>query len=126
MNDIMTIDGITYDVNITEFKETSEFVDKYAERTEDWNLQRELAGIFFNYELTLGDIQDRVTYSALYAKIHEFTPYHSVKLPHEDGMQTFTAYITGTDRKMKKRKNGINYWGGITIKFIAKAPQITS
>jgi len=58
-NDIVVIDGTTYDVNIISFTETSEFADKYAERTEDWDLQRELAGIFFNYELTLGEIQSQ-------------------------------------------------------------------
>ena len=125
-NDIVVIDGTTFDVNITSFTETSEFADKYAERTEDWDLQRELAGIFFNYELTLGEIQNQTVMQALWDKIHEFTPFHSVTLPHGTTTQTFTAYITGTSRPLKRRVNAENKWGGMTIKFIAKAPQITS
>jgi len=125
MNDILTIDGITYAVNIIEFAETSEFVDKYAERTENWDLQRELAGIFFNYELTLGEIQDQAVMQSLWTKIHEFTEFHTVTLPHDTGTQTFVAYVTGCSRNLKKRKSSTNKWGGTTIKFVAKAPQIT-
>lgn len=126
MNDIITIDGTVFEVNITSFTETSEFADKYADRTEDWDLSRELAGIFFNYELTLGENQNQVKAQALYDKIHEFTEYHEVTLPHGTGTQTYQAYITGTERSLKKRINGVNKWGGFTIKFIAKKPQITS
>lgn len=125
-NDIITIDGITYPVNIVSFNEISEFVDKYAERTQDWNLRRELAGIFFNYELTLGKIQDEAVMQNLYDKIHEPVEFHTVTLPHNDGFQTFTAYITGVPRPLIKRVKGKNKWGGYVIKFIAKAPQITA
>lgn len=124
-NDILTVDGVTYPVNIIKFEEKSEFVDKFAERTESWDLQRQLAGIFFNYELTLGQIQNPAIMLDLWAKIHEFTEFHIIRLPHDDGLQTFTAYMTTAGRPLLKRINGVNTWGGMTIKFIAKAPQIT-
>jgi hypothetical protein len=126
MNDIMTIDGVTFAVNILDFEETSQFLDKYAERTEDWTLRRELAGILFNYELTLGEIQSQATMQALWDKLHEFVEFHEVTLPHDEGLQTYQAYVTGCKRPLKKRVNGVNTWGGFGIKFIAKAPQITS
>ena len=126
MNDIMTIDGVTFTVNILDFEETSQFLDKYAERTEDWTLRRELAGILFNYELTLGEIQSQATMQALWDKLHEFVEFHEVTLPHDEGLQTYQAYVTGCKRSLKKRVNGVNTWGGFSIKFIAKAPQKTS
>lgn len=125
MNDILTIDGTTYNVNILNLSEKSQFADKYAERTEDWNLRREMAGIFFNYDLELGQIQHQATMQALWAKLHEITEYHDITLPHDNGLQTFRAYVTGCERPLKKRANGINTWGGFKISFIAKAPQIT-
>lgn len=125
-NDILTIDGTTYEVNIVSLVESSEFVDKYAERTQDWNLNRELAGIFYNYELSLGEIQDATIAQLLWDKLHEFTEYHIITLPHGDGFQSFTAYVTGCQRPLKRRINDLNYWGGYTVKFISKAPQITS
>ena len=126
MNDTIIIDGQTFAVNILDFYEVSEFADKYAERTEDWTLERELAGIFFNYELTLGEIQDPAKAQALYDKIHEPVPFHQVTLPHGTSTQTFTAYITGTKRRLKKREGGVNTWGGFAIKFVAKTPQVTA
>ena len=124
-NDIITIDDNVYAVNIISFTETSEFVDKYANRTEDWELRRELAGIYFHYEIALGDAQDTDTMEALYEKLHEFAEYHTVTLPHNSGTQTFQAYLTGASRGLKRRMDGANHWGGFIIGFIAKAPQIT-
>ena len=39
------IDGISYDVPLVSIKRTAEFLDKYAERTEDGDLKRELIGV---------------------------------------------------------------------------------
>ncbi len=125
-NDIINVDGTTYAVNIISVVETSRFEEKYANRTENWDLQRELAGIFFDYEITLGEIQDQDTMLDLYSKLHEYTEFHTVTLPHDAGKQTFKAYITGTSRNLKKHTDGNYIWGGFTISFIAKAPQITS
>ncbi|MEL4106775.1 hypothetical protein AAFA46_08070 [Oscillospiraceae bacterium WX1] len=124
-NDLIIIDETSYAVNIVSIVETSRFVDKYLNQTEDWDIKRELAGIFFDYEITLGEIQDQAVMLALYAKIHEFTEFHTVSLPHNNGTQTFQAYITGTSRSLKKKTAGDNRWSGFIIKFIAKAPQIT-
>lgn len=123
-HDILTIDGTAYPVNIVSLTESSEFANKYALRTEDWDLRRELSGIFFNFELTLGEIQDPDTAAALWDKLHEMEEFHTFRLPHNDGFITFQGYISGVSRPLKRRKGGVNYWGGYSVKFIAKKPQI--
>lgn len=126
-NDILTIDGTAFPVNITNLTETSEFVDGEATgRTLSWDLFRDLKGIFFNYELTIGEIQNPTIATSLWNKLHEFVPFHTLKLPHNNGFLTFQAYVTGCSRPLKKRVNNVNYWGGYTVKFIAKSPQVTS
>lgn len=124
-NDILTIDGITYAVNITSLKETSEFLDKYANRSEDGVLKRGLIGVYFNHELTLAMSQDRTVMQALWTKINEPVEFHTVKLPHNDGFLTYSAYVTGSYRNLFRRKDGTNWWGGFTIKFIAQKPALT-
>ena len=124
MHDILTIDGISYPVNIVSLTETSEFANKYATRTENWDLRRELSGIFFNFEMTIGEIQNPATAAALWDKLHEMEEFHTFKLPHNNGFLTFQGYVSGVSRPLKRRKGGVNYWGGYTIKFIAKKPQI--
>ena len=53
----IVIDGTTYDIPILSIKRKAEFLDKYAERTEDGILHRELIGVYFNYELQFGRTQ---------------------------------------------------------------------
>lgn len=125
MENLITIDGTDYPVGVVELTEVSNFANKFAKRTEDWDLQRELAGIFFAYRLTVGDLNDQTLLQALWDKVHEFTEYHTVTLPHGTGTQTFTAYIVDAERKLRKHKGGVNTWGGFALEFIAKAPQIT-
>ena len=126
MNDILTIDGALYAVNIVSLTESSEFLDsEQTHRTTDGDLYRKMIGIYFNYELQLGELQNAAIAQALWNKLHEFTPYHTLTLPHDAGTQTFVAYVTGVSRPLKLRKNGVNYWGGYAVKFIAKNPQIS-
>ncbi len=122
---IITIDGDNFDLNITELKQEGTFVDKSAERTEDWDLQREVAGLFFNYRVKLGDIQDKATAYAFFNKISEVVDYHTVTMPHNDSTLTFRCYVTGVTRNLKKYRAGNNIWGGYEVRFIAKAPQFT-
>lgn len=125
MNDILTIDGITYPVNIVQLTQTSEFADGAATgRMESYDLKRDLIGIFYNYELTLGDIQDPSVATLLWNKLHELVPFHTFTLPHNNTLITMTAYVTGCSRALKLRKDGINYWGGYTVKFIGKSPYV--
>lgn len=125
MSGILTIDGTAYAVNIADLVQKSEFLDKYANRTENGVLSRALIGVYYNYELTLGDIQDQAVMQALWDKINEAEEFHTVKLPHNNTFLTFSAYVTGTERKLKRFNGSSNEWGGYVISFIAKAPQIT-
>ncbi len=122
---IVTIDGDNFNLKITELKQEGAFVDKMAERTEDWDLQREVAGLFFNYRVKIGDIQDKAQAYAFFNKISEVVDYHTVVMPHNDTTLTFRCYITAVSRSLKKYKPGDNKWGGYEVRFIAKAPQFT-
>lgn len=120
---MIKVDGIEYNINVTSLKQEGTFVDKSAERTEDWDLQREVAGLFFNYRVKLGNIQDKETAYAFFNKICEVVDFHTVELPHNDTTLTFKAYVTGVTRNLLKYKAGDNRWGGYEVRFIAKEPQ---
>lgn len=120
---MIKIDGIEYDIKVTSLKQEGTFVDKSAERTEDWDLQREVAGLFFNYRVKLGDIQNKEVAYDFFNKICEVVDFHTVELPHNDGTLTFKAYVTGVTRNLLKYKENNNKWGGYEVRFIAKEPQ---
>ena len=121
---MIVIDGVTYQAEVESVDRTADFLDKYAERTEDGTLERELIGVYFNYQLKLHCL-DRHEYARLWQKLTEPEEFHTVTVPDESGDYTFTAYFSGVaDRLLLKRGNR-NYWTDLTVKFTAKAPART-
>lgn len=119
---MITIDGTSYDVGIKSLKRKAEFLDKYANRTEGGTLQRELVGVYFNYELELVPTTDRTEYSALWAKLTEVEEFHTVVVPADNGDYTFTAYFSNVSDSLLWKKSGNSYWQGLTVNFIAQSP----
>lgn len=120
------IDGITFNVPIQSLEETCDFLDKYAERTEDGVLHRELIGCYFNQSLTFGQINDTVAYTALWNKLTEAVTFHEVVVPDNDGIPfTFTAYMSQVRRTLRKVTTSKTYWKQITVNFIAQSPALT-
>lgn len=126
---MIIIDGITYDVNIVSLDETCDFLDKYAERTENGKLQRELIGCYFNQRLVFGapvTTAERTEMAALWNKLTEATEFHEVTVPDEDGISfTFNAYFANVTRSLRKEVNAKTFWQNMTVNFIAEEPAIT-
>ena len=118
---MIIIDSITYDIPILSIKRTADFLDKYAERTEDGVLHRELIGVYFNYQLAFGQTTDTDTYAALWAKLTEATEFHTVTVPDESGDYTFIAYFSNVADEVRKTST-VNYWKNLTVNLIAQAP----
>lgn len=122
----VVIDSISYDIPVVSLRRKAEFLDKYAERTEDGVLHRELIGVFFNYELTFGQTTDTTEYDALWKKLTEAAEFHTVTVPDEAGDYTFTAYFANVGDELLRSKPGQpNYFKGLTVNFIAKSPENT-
>ena len=121
----IVIDTITYDVPVISLKRTADFLDKYAERTEDGVLHRELIGVYFNYQLQFGSTATPTEYAALWAKLTEVQEFHTITVPDESGDYTFTAYIANVSDELKKTGAAANFWKNLTVNFIAKEPAIT-
>ena len=119
---MLSIDGQSYDIPVVSLKRKADFLDKYAERTEDGVLRRELIGVYFNYQLKLGAVLDTGEYRRLWRKLTEPEEFHTVTLPGESGDYTFTAYFANVGDELRRQKDGKNYFRGLTVNFIARAP----
>ena len=119
---MLRIDDATYNIPILSLKRTADFLDKYANRTEDGVLHRELIGVYFNYQLELGAITDPDEYARLWDKLTEPKEFHTVIVPNESGSYTFQAYFSNVADQMRTRHNGKNYFEGLTVNFIAQKP----
>jgi hypothetical protein len=119
---MIILDGISYDIPIVNVIRTADFLDKYAERTEDGVLHRELIGVYFNYRLQFGQITNVFDYAAFWNKLTEAVEFHTVTVPGENGDYTFIVYFASISDELRKTKAGISFWKNLTVNFIAKEP----
>ena len=124
---MIIIDGNSYDVPVISVTRRADFLDKFAERTNDGTLHRELIGVYFNYQLLFGTILDTDLYDSLWDKLTEPEEFHTVTVPDESGGVgfTYTAYFSNVGDKLRKQKGVNNYFTGLTVNFIAKSPERT-
>lgn len=121
----ITIDGETFDIPIVSIKREAQFLDKYAERSEDGVLHRELIGVYFNYSLAFGRTTDTSEYALLWAKLTEVEEFHEVTVPDFDGngnQYTFDAYFAGVSDELRRETDTATFWKNLTVNFIAKSP----
>lgn len=119
---MIIIDGEKFDVEVESINRSADFLDKYAERTESGDLERELIGVYFNYKLKLFPGSSRSEYARLWNKLTEPTEFHTVVVPDESGEYTFTAYFANVADRLLRQRGAKNYWTDLTVDFIAKSP----
>lgn len=116
----IVIDGIEYPVAITKLKRRADILDKYAYRSEDGHLHREVIGTYHNYDMKLACF-NRQIYNTLFDVLSEPTAYHRVILPH-DGVQ-FDAYFSSVqDNVVLVDEYGAKY-NGLSCKCTAMIPR---
>lgn len=121
---MIKVDGITFDIPIVSLQRKGQFLDKYAKRTEDGNMNRKLIGVYYNFSLKLARSTTigRAAYQKLWDKLTEPVEYHTVTVPDGNGSYTFTAYFGDVSDELLMQKAGETYWRNLTVDFIAKSP----
>lgn len=119
------IDGIYFDIPLISIKRTADFLDKYAERTEDGDLKRELIGVYFNYQMSFGVIDNCSLYESLWDKLSEPVEFHDFELPTTYGTHNFRAYVSGLSDEIEKIFSDTAQFAGLQCKFTAKKPDKT-
>lgn len=72
------IDGEYFNIPIVSIKRNADFLDKFAERVETGELQRELIGVYFNYTMSVGRAaRSRMAYINV-SGIRLQSPSHSI------------------------------------------------
>lgn len=117
------IDGMYFDVPLVSVKRGAKVLDKYAEREEDTgNLLRELIGVYLNYTMNFGTIDDDDLYERLFDKLTEPVDFHDVTLPSTKKSYSFRCYVSSVSDEMEKILDDTVKFKGLTCKYIAKAP----
>lgn len=119
---MLVIDGVAFDVPVQKLSRKAEFLDKYAERLDDGDLERELIGVYFNYQLTLYNDGNLDEYERLWEKLTEPQEFHEVTVPLKRGTYTFKAYFSNVGDELLIQNNEDTYFTDLTVNFKAKSP----
>jgi hypothetical protein len=119
---MLIIDGVAHNVPIIEIARKAETLDKYAERTMDGKLQRELIGVYINYSIQFGTGADVTAYAALWNAITEPVEFHTITIPDGDGLHSFEGYFANISDKMFKYKDPQAFYKALTLNIISRNP----
>lgn len=121
------IDGTLFDIPMVSLKRNANFLDKYAERVESGDLERELIGVYYNYTLTVGTSSDfgDTDYDEFWDKMTEPVEFHDISVPTKKGYYTFRGYISSVSDEYEKILDKDAMFKGFTCKFTAKSPART-
>lgn len=119
----LIIDGTIYNIPLVSIKRTADFLEKYANRTEDGDIKIETIGVYKNYTIAIGTIDDPSTYDQLYEHITDVdNRFHHVILPDASKSFSFYGYFSSiSDEVEKVFGNGAEY-KSLTWKMTSKKP----
>lgn len=111
--EILIIDGITYNIPLVSIKRNLDFLEKYAERSEDGDIQIETIGLYKNYTISIGLIEDAELYDQLIEHITDCeNRFHHVTLPDASKQFDFYGYFSSIKDEVEKvLENGAQYKG---------------
>jgi len=118
---MIIIDGIEYNIPIVSLEGQADMLDKYAERTNDGVLHRELIGVYDNYEIEFASAyRNPQVYSDLWFKLTEPVPWHTVRFPTILGERDIVGYFANTRHKVSRQKGTTTYWKGLVTSFVSR------
>ena len=119
----ITIDGQYFDVPFASVKRSADVLDKYAERSDDGVLHREVLGVYINYVITFGIIDDEDLYNRLFDKLTEPVEFHTISIPNRgDQAFEFHGYIAKVSDEMLKVYDESIQWQNLTCSMVQERP----
>ena len=121
---IFSIDGVELRVNVTKLERGFSVTDtENSGRTQDFSMHRDVAGTFYNYTLEIEpESAFRADYDTFYNIISAPVESHRMIFPYGQETLGFKAYVT-QGKDSLKRIDGKNLWSGLSVYFVAMAPQ---
>ncbi len=104
-----------------------DFLEKYAERTEDGDIKIETIGLYKNYEISIGTIEDASLYDSLIEHISDCSNrFHHVSLPDASKQFDFYGYFSSIKDEVEKVLGTGAQYKGLSWKMTSKKPYKTA
>ena len=119
------IDDVDFTLGLINIQRKVDVLDKYAERTIDGDLKREILGVYFNYKLTFSQFWDMDQYNKLFKKLTEPKDFHRITIVSNTGLQTtFQGYVAGVEDVIEYASGSLRTITGLKCDIIAKQPTL--
>lgn len=117
------IDNTFYDIPFVSIKRNADFLEKFAERNETGTVVMETIGVYYNYTVQIGLIDNETLYDQLFEHITQVNPrMHTVVLPNGMNKFTFTGYFSSiSDEVFKVLNEGVKF-RSLTWKMTSQNP----
>ena len=128
-NGVFTIDGLNLRLWVTGLKRKFSVTDSpNSGRVQSQEMYRDITGTFYNYTMTIEpDRSNRADYDQFFEIVSAPVESHIMVFPYGQETLEFKAYVTGGEDNLKMEKdsdgNTINKWSGLSLDFVAMAPQ---
>lgn len=125
--DVFLMDGVTYNVSVTSLVRKFSVMDTdKSGRTQDGQMYRDIIGTFYNYTMTIRERDgDAAALENFWAAISDPGKVsHICQFPYGQKTLTQKMYVTGGEQALEHITNGKNYWGELTVNFIAMGPEV--
>ena len=126
MDSIFTIDGVGYPgVGVESLTRSALIKDgQNAGELMSGEYERDLIGTYYHYTLVLSGMEPgSPDYDAMYEVLTAPVNSHQVVMPYGQGTLSFQAYIQNAGDALISMTDTENWWGNLTIQFMAKRPQ---
>ncbi len=127
---LLTIDGNQYSIRLIKLTREASILDKYARRTINGDLQREIIGCYINYSLTFAFTDEPYKYDLLWQKLVEPVPFHTIILPKNIGYTSaFEAYIANVkdDIEYANPNNGNQRkFNNLSCNIVSRRPNLNN
>lgn len=122
----LIIDGITYNIPLISIKRNLDFLEKYAERSEDGDIKIETIGLYKNYTISIGLIEDAELYDQLIEHITDCeNRFHHVTLPDASKQFDYYGYFSSIKDEVEKVLETGAQYKGLSWKMTSKKPYKT-
>ena len=122
----LIIDGVKYNIPLISIKRSLDFLEKYADRSEAGIVLIETIGLYKNYEISIGTIDDVELYDKLVEHITDCeNRFHSVVLPDASKNFDFYGYFSSIKDEVEKVLDSGAMYKGLSWKMISERPTKT-
>ena len=125
--DVFLMDGVAYNVSVTSLKRKFSVMDTdKSGRTQSGHMYRDIVGTFYNYTMKVCERGgDAASLERFWTAISDPTKTsHECVFPYGQKTLTQEMYVTSGDQELEKMEPGRNYWGELSVNFIAMAPEV--